>query len=207
MTNPAGFGRRFRPGRQRALAMTAGLFAIATLTACSSTPQIEREMPVDDQEPVFLLDRLASKGFNEAPTKLPAPPAEADLIPFEVGTTGRLSFAVDAKSIVVGEDGAVRYTVVVSSPSGARNISHEGVRCDTFQRKLFATMPPGSKQWVPNSSVGAEQWRRMDPGVRNSYAANLAIDYLCEGRTVAGKAEDIVRTLRDGTPRSAARFQ
>lgn len=207
MTRPAGFGRRFRPGRQPALAMAAGLFALAALSACSSSGTSRREPIAEQEEPVFLLDRLAAKEFQEAPTKLPAPPADADLIPFQVNTTGRLSFAVDAKSIVVGEDGAVRYTVVITSPSGARNINYEGVRCDTFERKLFATMPPGSRQWVPNKSAGADKWRRMDTGLSNSYAATLAVDYLCEGRTVAGKADTIVRTLRDQSPRTTPRYQ
>ncbi|WP_244258874.1 CNP1-like family protein [Cupriavidus gilardii] len=210
MTKPAGFGRR-HAGSAIPRGLAAGLatlFALALVSACSTsteTPKRAAQLEAEDEEePVFLLDRLASKGFQEAATKLPPPPADADLLPFDVSTTGRLSFAVDAKSLTVGEDGAVRYTAVVTSPTGVRNISYEGVRCDVFQRKLFATMPPGSKTWVPNQSAGAEQWRPMSTSVRNSYAATLAAEYLCDGRAVAGKSEDIVRAIRDGVARQGA---
>jgi hypothetical protein len=200
MSRLAGFCRR--PSLAACLASAA---LAATLAGCSTaieTPKRAAQIEADEAEGTKYVDPFGDKDFKEVETKLPAPPADANLIPFQVSTTGQLSFAVDSKSVVVGEDGAVRYAVVITSPTGARNVSYEGVRCDVFQRKLFATLPPGSKDWVRNRSDDRIGWQRMSTSVRNSYAATLAVDFLCEGRTPVRKADDIVRALRDNAPRS-----
>ncbi|MBY4897432.1 CNP1-like family protein [Cupriavidus sp. AU9028] len=208
MSFPAGQRRRRLPFAVQP-AVTAGLAAIALLTGlsgCSSTPAEPQRVEIQpEEEPVYLLDRLAKKGFQEQATRLPAPPRDSDLLPFDVSSTGRLSFAVDARSLSIGEDDVIRYTVVATSPSGARNVTHEGLRCDSFQRKLFATMPPGRDTWVPNQSQSQDQWRRMGSGVSNDYAATLAVDYFCDGRSPSGKAEDIVRAMKRQTPVTDAR--
>ncbi|MCY1227168.1 hypothetical protein D9M72_394300 [compost metagenome] len=54
---------------------------------------------------------------------------------------------------------------------------------------------------MPNSSDYGETWHRMETGVRNAYAATLAIDFFCEGRTVAGTADAMVRDLQSRAPR------
>ncbi|MDF3837964.1 CNP1-like family protein [Cupriavidus basilensis] len=146
------------------------------------------------------LDPFAPKDFTEGKTTLPALPRDADLIPFDAGTTGNFDFAVDGKSVLVGEDGAVRYTVVITSPSGIRTASFEAVRCDSFERKLFATLPKGATEWVPNGSENRDNWARLSSGGRNNYAATLAKDFLCEGRSASGRAEDIVKQLRGFAP-------
>ncbi|MGY8525824.1 CNP1-like family protein [Paracidovorax citrulli] len=208
MSFPAGQRRR-RLSLTVHPSLTAGLAAtvlLLGLSGCSSTPaEPERVEIKQEEEPVYLLDRLAKKGFQEQATKLPAAPKDSDLLPFDVSSTGRLSFAVDAKSLSIGDDDVIRYTVVATSPTGARNVTHEGLRCDTFERKLFATMPPGRDVWVPNQSQTQDQWRRMGRGVRNDYAGTLATDFFCDGRAPSGKAEDIVRTMKQQTPITDAR--
>jgi len=192
--------------RRHPLATCLAAAAIAAVLAgCSTaveTPKRQAQIEADEAEGTAYLDPFGDKDFKEVETKLPPPPSDYNLIPFEVSTTGQLTFAVDSKSVVVGEDGAVRYAVVITSPTGARNVRYEGVRCDVFERKLFATLPPGSKDWVRNRTDDRIGWQRMNTSVRNSYAATLAADYLCEGRTPVRKADDIVRALRDSAPRS-----
>jgi len=86
----------------------------------------------------------------------------------------------------------VRFTLVITSKTGASNISYEGIRCATEEKKLYATgKPDGSWSpsrrdiWSPISDVGA-----------NRQHAALMKDYFCEGNTIAGKAEAIIERIR-----------
>ena len=134
----------------------------------------------------------ADSAQPESELVLPAAPAKADLLPFYVSATTTLKFAVDGKSLTVTEDGIVRYTLVITSPAGATNVSHEGIRCSTSEKKLYATgRPDGS--WSP---ARRDVWSPItDVGANRQHAA-LAKDYFCEGEGVAGKASAIVDRLR-----------
>ncbi|QQX83972.1 CNP1-like family protein [Cupriavidus necator] len=191
MTSFTGLGRR---GGLTAAGMLIAAASLA-LAGCKTTG---KEMA---EEESTWINPFGAKTFEEAKAMLPAPPQDANLIPFTVSGTGSLSFAVDGKSVSVGKDNVVRYTVVTTSQSGARNVTFEGMRCDAFERKLYATLPKGATEWVPNSSDYGETWHRMETGVRNAYAATLAIDFFCEGRTVAGTADAMVRDLQSRAPR------
>lgn len=176
-------------------AARAGLLLVA---ACLVLGGCKTNSKQHDDGEVAWLDPFETKPFKEAETTLPAPPQDADLIPFSVNDSGNFDFAVDARSVSVGADNVVRYTVVITSKTGARNVSYEGMRCDAFERKIYATMPAGSKEWVSNR--GMDDWQRMMTRQRNSYASTLATDYFCDGRTVAGKPEKLVRDLRAYAP-------
>jgi len=107
-----------------------------------------------------------------------------------------MTFAIDAKSVSVGDDQIVRYSSVITSPSGAMNISYEGIRCKTAERKLFATgRPDGIWNTLPDA-----EWRRISSASTNSYQATLFRDFFCDGDTVAGKAATIVDRIRRKKP-------
>lgn len=74
------------------------------------------------------------KPWQEAQTQPPAYPRPEHLVPFEVSAASRSRYY----KIPVGEDGVVRYTVVVRTPGGAENVRFEGTRCDNGQHKLYA---------------------------------------------------------------------
>jgi hypothetical protein len=151
-----------------------------------------------------ILDPFAPKEFKEVEVALPALPRDADLIPFEVSPAGNFTFSVDAKSVSVGADGAVRYTAVVTGANGMRNVSFEAVRCDTLERKMYATLPKGATDWVRNRSDDREGWIHLTGIARNNYAAALAKDFMCAGRGAAGTAQEIVRDMRGEAPRKSA---
>ena len=48
------------------------------------------------------------------------------------------SLFVDEASVHYGSDDVIRYTMVIVSPSGARNVTFEGMRCETGERRLYA---------------------------------------------------------------------
>lgn len=128
----------------------------------------------------------------ESPVVLPAPFQKNNLLSFYVSPTTTLDFAVDAKSVSVTEEGIVRFVLVVTSQSGASNISYEGVRCSTGERKLYAVGQTNGSWTAARRDV----WETIiDRGINRQHAA-LAKDYFCETGMVAGKAEVIVDRLR-----------
>ncbi|OWW22522.1 CNP1-like family protein [Noviherbaspirillum denitrificans] len=167
--------------------MKHAILAMAALAAFTTAHAQSRfEEDFDDKE----------KPWQEVAVQLPAPPQDADLAPFYVSATATQSFAVDTKSLTLGEDGVIRYTLVAVSNAGAKNVSYEGIRCATFERKLYAFgRPDGS--W---SRSRRDQWERISINAANRQHGALAKDFFCTELSVAGKAQDIVRRLRQGQP-------
>ena len=137
-------------------------------------------------------DTAADSAKPESELILPAAPHKANLLPFYVSPTATLDFAIDGKSLSVTEDGIVRFTLVITSAAGATNISHEGIRCSTYEKKRYATgQQDGS--WSP---ARRDVWEPIrDMGANRQHAA-LAKDYFCDGEGVSGKAAAIVDRLR-----------
>lgn len=133
-----------------------------------------------------------TKPWQEIAIQLPAPPVAANLLPFEVSATATQSFAIDAKSLTVGADGVIRYTLVTNSPAGARNVSYEGMRCSSFEKKAYAFGHPDGS-W---SRSRHDQWERIVRNAANRQHAILFKDYFCDGLTVAGGARQILDRLR-----------
>jgi hypothetical protein len=133
-----------------------------------------------------------AKSWQEIALQLPAPPAPENLLPFAVGATATQSFAIDAKSLTVGSDGVVRYTLVATSPGGAKSISYEGIRCESFERKLYAFGHPNGT-W---SRSRRDKWEPIPRVVRNFQHATLAREYFCQDKQVADNAEKIVERIR-----------
>ena len=141
-------------------------------------------------------DEPATEPREESAVVLPAAPKKDDLLRYDVSASSTMSFAVDAKSLSVTDDGVVRFTSVIVSPSGASNVSYEGVRCRTAERKLYASgRPDGSWNAFPDAT-----WKRISSAGSNSYHATLLQDFFCDGDSVAGKAPAIVERLKRKKP-------
>lgn len=138
----------------------------------------------------------SDKTEDPTPLVLPAAPAKENLLPFYVSPQATMNFAIDAPSVSVTPDGVVRFTLVITSAEGARNVSHEGIRCRTAERKLYATGATDGS-W---SASRNDAWSRIrDVGANRQYAA-LFSDYFCELGSVAGNATTIVKRIRQKKP-------
>jgi hypothetical protein len=137
-----------------------------------------------------------TKAWQEIAIQLPAAPVAANLLPFEVSATATQLFAIDAKSLTVGTDGVVRYTMVTTSPEGAKNVSYEGIRCASFERKSYAFGHPDGS-W---SRSRHDKWERIVRNAANRQHAILFKDYFCNGSAVAGNAQQILDRLRYQRP-------
>ena len=132
--------------------------------------------------------------WTETDAKLPAFPDQSNLIPFSVGTKTDTKFLIDGGSISVGSDGVVRYTLVIVSAQGARNVSYEGMRCETTERKYYAFGRPDGT-W---SQARSDKWVRINRD-GNNHHSEIFFNYFCPGKSLAIRdAEDARRILRSG---------
>ncbi|OGB20947.1 MAG: hypothetical protein A3I66_19765 [Burkholderiales bacterium RIFCSPLOWO2_02_FULL_57_36] len=165
----------FRPSSLIAFAVLLGAIGVA-----QSQSQFEEDFE-DEHKP-----------WQEIAIQLPAAPQAANLLPFYVSATATQSFAIDAKSLTVGSDGVIRYTLVADSPGGAKNISYEGIRCRSFEKKIYA-FGQADGSW---SRSRRDQWERIAQNAANRQHAILAKDYFCQSLTVADNAEKMLERIR-----------
>jgi hypothetical protein len=157
-------------------------FTMLAFASCAAHAQSQFEEDFDDLE----------KPWQEIAIQLPAAPVAENLLPFEtVSATATQLFAVDAKSLTVGADGVVRYTLVSTSQSGAKNISYEGIRCHSMENKLYAFGHPDGA-WARSRR---DKWEKIPRHSTNNHHATLALEYFCDGRAV-----EIVNRLKMQQP-------
>jgi hypothetical protein len=174
----------------KALALVVACVATGALLAgCSSAGKPTNK---DDSTFVYLLDRKGNWVENKVDT-LPPLPQDSNLLPFEVSGNTPLQFAIDRNSLSVGSDGVVRYTVVVTSPGGARNVNYEGIRCDTYEWRLYAGLNADHDGW---DRTVANEFSRIENGALNAYHAALYQDYMCANKIPTGNAKQIVENIR-----------
>lgn len=137
------------------------------------------------------LDPFAPMVFKEGTTTMPLnPPNQKTLVPFYVSQTTIFKFAVDTDSILIGADGVTRYIVVMTSPSGSVQAQYEGIRCDSFQWRLYGTLENGAWRENPLSS-----WRSIQSNVPNRYQAALAQGAFCNFNTQEKSIKTILQSL------------
>lgn len=170
-------------GVSRAALARACLASLLALGCVVSHAQSRFEEDFDDRE----------KSWQEIAIQLPAAPKQENLLEFYVGPIATQTFAIDAKSLSVGNDGVVRYTLVSRSAAGAENVSYEGIRCESFEKKLYAF---GQKdgRWTRSRR---DRWEPITGTIANRQHAALMQDYFCVHKTIEGNAEQIVRRIRD----------
>jgi len=116
-----------------------------------------------------------SKRWQEVEVQLPAPPRQDRLLPFYVSAVAENRFYVDGSSLSVGSDGVVRYVLVILTPQGGRNVSYEGMRCETRERRIYASgRADGS--WSKSRN---NDWVRIADQSVNRHHAALYLEYFC----------------------------
>lgn len=134
------------------------------------------------------------KAWEELQVQLPAAPRSEAFLPVYVSATTENKFQVDADSITVGSDGVVRYSLVIVSASGAQNVSYEGMRCATAERRLYA-FGRSDGSW---SKARSNRWVKIQESTLNRHHAALFREFFCpEGMTVRD-ADEARMALRQG---------
>ena len=139
--------------------------------------------------------------WEEIEAQLPAFPKAESLVTFFVSASTDNKFMVDRDSISVGTDGVVRFTLVVLSSSGVQNVSYDGLRCSTGERRLYA-FGRSDKTW---SKARSNQWVKIQGSTLNSHHAVLYFEYFCTNGYFVRDADEARMALRSGGHPSAAR--
>ncbi len=189
-TPPAASGQA-RAAHRRLSAWLAGALVVSALGFSSATCAAAGDDDGDEDK----------KTWQEIEVRLPPFPQADKLIPFEVSATTNNRFLIDGDSLNVGSDGVLRYTLVIVSPSGVQNISFEGMRCATGERRVYA-MGRADGTW---SKARSDRWQTIAENTLNRHHAALFSDYFCAIGVSLRDADDARRALRYGGQPAALR--
>lgn len=175
---------------ERQVRQAGSALIVAAALAASVTPALAqwREWDADFDE-----DR---KPWKEIEARIPTYPRTGDLVPFEAGAASPHRFYVDARSLSVGEDGVVRYTLVIKAAGGATNVTFEGIRCELRQQKYYA-VGRADGNWVRARNP---QWRRIEHQDVNRHHHMLYSDFLCSGKQPVKSVREVLQLLSYSLP-------
>jgi hypothetical protein len=137
------------------------------------------------------------KPWKEIEAQLPAYPKTENLVAIDAGGAALHKFFIDAPSISVGEDGVVRYVLVVRTAGGATNVTFEGMRCDMRHLKIYA-LGHANGNW---SRARNPEWRRIEVQEVNRHHNVLYADVFCQRRQPVKSAREALDAIRYGTRR------
>lgn len=140
-------------------------------------------MPEEAEKPEWVEESIAP----------PAYPKDEDLIPVEMAASSN-RFFVDAKSLNLGADGVMRYTMLIRSSGGALNVTFEGIRCGTREKKLFALGRKDGTWGAARSS----KWTAVTESGTRTYQTVLMKDFFCPREASVKTTEEAVSALRAG---------
>jgi hypothetical protein len=135
--------------------------------------------------------------WKEGRVRLPDWPRDQDLVPLSLDRAdSRFTYSVDTRSLSIGEDGVVRYTLVAETATGNRNLSFEGLRCTpNGAHRVYAFGQDGRFQIMPGDS----DWQGIDRTGADPARHELWRHYLCVPRLFKPRPKrDQVRMLRSG---------
>jgi hypothetical protein len=134
------------------------------------------------------------KPAAEQAVVLPPYPQDANLVEFAFSASGSHRYFVDSATLDVGADGIVRYALVVKTAGGASNASFEGIRCTTYEKRIYALGHPQRKWIEARRSV----WEPIQAGRANEHQAVLYAEYFCPDRRIVADRASALRAFSAG---------
>ena len=128
-------------------------------------------------------------------TEVPPPPAfdPSKLLTFDVAASSALVYGVDPSTIQISpKDGLIRYVVVASSASGARNVLYEGIRCATGESITYARYSSDGK-WIAATDP---QWKSMYDNAPSKHPLRLAKAGFCDNAAAAQTVSGVIIKLK-----------
>lgn len=138
-------------------------------------------------------DDSEEKPWVEQDLRLPPFPKPENLIRVPLESMKSFEVAVDATSIDIGLDGVIRYVMIARSQSGGENVSFEGIRCETRERKLYA-IGKSDKTWA---IARAPAWGGYAANLR-SHHNELSREYFCPRLARVTSVSDAIKNIRRG---------
>jgi hypothetical protein len=123
----------------------------------------------------------------------PPYPRDSDLVEVHIPElSGRLRYALDMENLTVAKDGIVRYTMVISSAAGARNVFFEGIDCGQRRFKTYA-YDTGDGEFREKKGP---RWQRIANRGSQSFRDELRQGYFCGRFGSARPPQEIRARLR-----------
>lgn len=172
------------------LAVFSILFFVPSVV--SAEPLIkQRESALDD---FVKFDESKGEQWKELVAALPAFPADPDLIAVRMPVTYTLKVYLDEKSISLAQDGITRFTFMIESTSGSRNVFFEGYNCGTREYKTYANGTP-EKTFEP---IKKPKWERVPYYDTNAFRFQLLRYYICNPNSlsIALSPRDLIHRLK-----------
>ncbi|WP_148664957.1 CNP1-like family protein [Sulfuricaulis limicola] len=139
----------------------------------------------------FDFDESQAERWKESDITLPPYPRDENLLAVLLPATDTLKIYIDRASLSRGPDRVARFSLVVQSPSGARSVFYDGLRCETREYKTYAIGSP-EQTFTP---VKHAAWRAIPRPASNAFRYHLYQDYICDAHASARTPEDLVRLL------------
>jgi hypothetical protein len=129
---------------------------------------------------------IGSAGAQNNPDNLdwveqtvPPPPmfSVERLMPLDMPPYVSVSVGIDPQTLNVGDDGVVRYVVVMRNSSGTVHAAYEGIRCFTRDLKTYA-------RWTSQSEwnlLSNPEWRALNDNMPSRHAMAFARQGACDG--------------------------
>ena len=166
----------------------------ATFVVCAFAASAAENINNYDTRDSLFDDTPAEWKEVEAP--LPAFPSDRTLVQVQVGTRDSHRYYIDGSSVALGKDGVMRYTAVVKTLGGATNVSFEGIRCDTRERKIYA-VGRSDGTWAPARDP---KWRWIERTMGPPVYYSLWREYFCAERKRPTPPQRAVDAIKRGTP-------
>lgn len=129
-------------------------------------------------------------------SEVPPPPAfdVSKLLAFDVSPNASLVYGVDPSTIhISSSDSLVRYVVVATSASGARNVMYEAIRCSTGEFKTYSRYSPDG-HW---NTVAHPEWRSLFGNMPSKHALRFAKAGACDNAAPAMSVDVLVNRLKN----------
>lgn len=134
--------------------------------------------------------------FKERAVPPPPYPTDKNLVEYTIDGRTANRFFVDSTTLSVGEDTVIRFVLEVRTPTGVRNTTYSGVRCDTHEWKDYA-YGSADRTWRVDAEAA---WDAVERKRVNNYKEHLVSEFLClsgvRKGSNRGSAETIVRLLK-----------
>ena len=163
------------------------------LSVALSLPILSYAQRPINQHPVTAPEEKEKAEWVEESIAPPVYPQEGDLIALAM-TPSSNEFFVDSKSIVLGADKVVRFTMLIRSDAGALNVMHEGIRCETREKKLYYL---GRKNGTWGAARAAK-WGAITGSGAVTYQKILMNDFFCPKEVSVKSAAEAISALRAG---------
>jgi len=139
-------------------------------------------------------EEYEKRPWQELALRLPPAPDPAAQMPFYVSAATDNRFTIDRKSLSVDTDGVVRYVLTIATSGGARNVTYEGMRCETREYRIYASGRLDGA-W---SKSRINEWTRIKDVVANRHHAALFLEYFCPGGVIVATAAEALDALQRG---------